>query len=142
MSLSRISAVFFFLWGALHVVGGVAILFALSAGPDAGFAIYANSKGEYPALAGAILAMNSLNIAAIGAVICAVSIGLTWRGHIVGPLISIALAGAADFGLIIFLLPEGFVSIPEAAIGISLYLIGLGASLADVKRAFSAPHAA
>lgn len=142
MTPARISAVSFFLWGALHVVGGAAILFALLEGPNAGYGVYANSAGEYPPLAGAVLAMNSLNLIAIGAVVCVLSIVLSWRGRILGSLINIALAGAADLGLILFLLPDGFVSIPEAAIGGVLFAVGLGASVAAHARAAAAPEAA
>jgi hypothetical protein len=126
MLFARIGAVFFGLWGLLHLVGGSAILATtLANGPAAGFAFYEQSGGEYPALAGAILAMNSFTIAWVGALVTVIAFTLNWRNDCSGFLLNVTLAGLMDVALVAFLLTPGFVSLGDALNGISLLVLAV-----------------
>lgn len=121
---ARIGAAFFGLWGLLHVVGGSAILAAaLGGGPAAGYAFYEQSAGEYPAVAGAILAMNSFTIAWVGALVIVIAATMNWRNNCTGFALNLVLAGLMDVALVVFLLAPGFVTTRDAMLGISLLVI-------------------
>jgi hypothetical protein len=122
--LARIGAVFFGLWGLLHLVGGSAILAAtLGSGPDAGFAFYQMADGPFPPLAGAILAMNSFTIAWVGALVTVIALTRNWRNECSGFALNLTLAGLMDVALVVFLLAPGYVTIGNALNGISLLVI-------------------
>jgi hypothetical protein len=126
MLYARIGAVFFGLWGLLHVIGGSAILMTtLGSGPAAGFAFYEQSSGDFTSLAGAILAMNSFTIAWVGALVIAIAATMNWRNDCTGFLLNVALAGLMDVALVAFLLAPGFVSPGDALGGISLLVIAV-----------------
>jgi hypothetical protein len=120
MSLAKFGAVFYALWGLLHLVGGAAILLALGDGTAAGFAVYQNATGEFPAVSGAILAMNSFTIAWVGALVLFVAVTQNWRNRVAGAWLNFTLAGMMDVALVVFLLAPGFVSLGDAMLGISL----------------------
>jgi hypothetical protein len=124
MLLARIGAVFYGLWGLLHLVGGSAILAStLGDGPAAGFAFYQQSAGDFTPLAGAILAMNSFTIAWVGALVIAIAATMNWRNDCKGFLLNLTLAGMMDVALVVFLLSPGFVTIGDAMLGITLLVI-------------------
>ena len=118
---ARTGAVLFILWGILHVAGGAAILIAVSSGPEAGYAVYQQSTGTSPPLAGAILGDLAFSVAWIGALVAAIGATLNWRNSPPGLALNTALAGLTDLGLVIFLAVPGFVTWPEAAIGLALF---------------------
>ena len=120
---ARIGAVFFVLWGLLHIVGGGAILAAAAGGAEAGYAIYQNSAGPFPPVAGAILSYFAFQLVWLGALVAAIGATLNWRNSALGLALNTALAGLTDLGLVIFLAVPGYVSWPEAAIGIVLFLV-------------------
>lgn len=120
MQQAQIGAVFYGLWGLLHVVGGIAILAALGEGPAAGFSVYQNAEGVYPAAAGAILGMNSFAIALVGVAVIAIAATLNWRNSPIGAALNLLLAGGMDVALTIFLLGPGYVSLGETLIGFGL----------------------
>jgi hypothetical protein len=119
MRHGQLGAIFFGLWGLLHVIGGIAILVALANGPAAGYAVYQNAEGQYPPIAGAILGMNSFAIALVGAVVCVIAV--TMHNSRLGMVLNLALAGGMDLALIIFLLRPGYVTVGEALIGLGLF---------------------
>jgi hypothetical protein len=139
MKHAQIGAVFFGLWGLLHIVGGIAILAALSDGPAAGFAVYQNAQGDYSQAAGAILGMNSFGLALVGAVVLLIAATMNWRNSPLGAVLNLALAGGMDLALVLFLLIPGLVSLGEALIGFGLLgcaAIFTGAALVGKK----SPH--
>jgi hypothetical protein len=135
MLFARIGAVFFGLWGLLHLVGGSAILATtLGAGPAAGFAFYAQSAGEFTPLAGAILAMNSFTIAWVGALVTVIAFTRNWRNDCQGFLLNVVLAGLMDVALVVFLLVPGFVTLGDALNGITLLVIAVIFSSMGLRR--------
>jgi hypothetical protein len=123
MLFVRIGAVFFALWGLLHLIGGAAILVASGDGAAAGYAFYEQSDGDFLPLAGAILAMNSFTIAWVGALVTVIAFTMNWRNSCTGFLLNLVLAGMMDVALVVFLLVPGFVTLSDAMLGISLLVI-------------------
>ncbi|MEO1225689.1 MAG: hypothetical protein AAFX92_15840 [Pseudomonadota bacterium] len=123
MGYARIGAIFFGLWGLLHVVGAGAILVALAADTVGGFAFYQNAEGPFPAVAGAVLGYNSFAILWTGLLVIVIALFLNWRNDRLGLQANIALAGLSDLGLVIFLLIPGFVSLEGAALGLVLFVL-------------------
>ncbi|WP_316355477.1 hypothetical protein [Devosia sp.] len=119
---ARTGAILFALWGIVHIAGGASILLALSGSPGAGFGIYQNSAGTYPALAGQVLGYLASLFVAGGIAVTGVAIRLNWRNSALGLGLNTVIAGIFDLGLVVFLVLPGHVSWPEAAIGIVLLL--------------------
>jgi hypothetical protein len=120
--LARTGAILFVLWGLLHVVGGGAILLALGDGAASGFAVYQSSTGTYPPLAGAVLGYLAFTFVWIGAAVTVVGVRLNWRNSAAGLALNTVIAGLTDIGLVVFLVFPGYVTWPEASIGIALLL--------------------
>lgn len=113
----RIGAVFFVLWGILHVAGGAALLQELSAGGVTGVLASLGSAvpaAELPAISGgvtaAVLAFFSFNWIWIGLVVLAVGARLNWVNSVAGYWLNLSVAGAADLGLLVFLLLPGYMA--------------------------------
>ncbi len=124
LNLARSSAILFGLWGLLHLAGGAAILAALTSGPADGYSLYQQSGGDYPALAGAILAYLAFIILVSGLAVTVLSVRMSWRNEDLGLFANLVIAGLLDLGLITFLVIPGFVSWPEAGIGLVLLVAG------------------
>lgn len=134
MSLAKIGAIFYGLWGLLHLVGGAAILLALGDGTAAGYAVYKQAIGVFPAVSGAILAMNSFTIAWVGALVTVIAVTQNWRNQRAGAWLNFTLAGMMDIALVVFLLLPGFVSLGDAMLGISLLAVAAPCSLLALRR--------
>lgn len=119
---SRIGAILFGLWGILHIVGGGSILAAVAESPATGFAVYRDSAGTFPAIAGSILGYLAFLIAVAGLAVTLVAWRLNWRNSALGLGVNTAIAGVLDLGLVLFLLLPGYVSVGEASIGVSLLI--------------------
>lgn len=134
MTLAKIGAVFYALWGLLHLVGGAAILAATGEGAAGGYAFYQQATGPFPAVAGAILAMNSFTIAWVGGLVLYVAVTRNWRNDRSGAWLNLTLAGLMDVALVVFLLVPGFVSPGDAIQGLSLLAIAAPCSLLALRR--------
>ena len=121
---ARLGAIAFALWGLLHIAGGGAILAALAESPASGFAVYLGAAQAYDPLAGQILAYLAFVLCASGIAVVGVAILLNWRNSALGLAINTGIAGVLDLGLIVFLALPGFVTWPEASLGIGLLVAG------------------
>ena len=124
MNYAKTGAVFFILWGVLHIIGGGAILAALSDSPEAGFAIYQESAASYTELAGGVLGYLAFTFVWIAAAVTYVAIRYNWRNSQDGLMLNTALVGFTDLGLIIFLVLPGFLGWADAAPGLLLFIGG------------------
>jgi hypothetical protein len=140
--LARAGAVLFFLWGVLHIAGGGMILAALGESPDAAFAFYQQSDADFPPLAGAILGYLSFSFLWIGLSVCAASAFLNWRNAAAGLALCTGLAGFTELGLIVFLAAPGYVTWPEASMGIALFLLAATAGGLACRRSHGVSRAA
>ena len=118
---ARTGAVLFILWGLIHIAGGGTIIAATLQGAEAGYAIYQNSAGNYPAIAGNALAYLAYFFVCAGVATVAIGATLNWRNSELGLAINTTIAGITDLGLVIFFAVPGYVSWLEASIGILLF---------------------
>lgn len=121
MNYAKIGAILFILWGLLHIVGGGAILAAVSESPESGFAIYQESDAAYTNLAGSVLGYLAYTFVWIAVVVTYIGIRYNWRNSSDGLALNTALVGLTDIGLILFLVLPGFVSWIAAAPGLLLF---------------------
>jgi hypothetical protein len=138
----KIGAVFFVLWGILHIVGGVALLQQLSAEGTMGVLATLGSAvpmAKLPAGSGgvtggvtgdvigevvaAVLAFFAFNWVWIGLLVLVVGIRLNWHNNCIGYWLNLYVAAAADVGLIIFLLAPGYMAVSDGWPGPLLWLL-------------------
>jgi hypothetical protein len=124
MNYAKTGAVFFILWGLLHILGGSVILMAVGESAEAGFAIYEESTAIYTELAGSVLGYLAYSFIWIAVVVTYIGIRYNWRNSEAGLMLNTALVGLTDLGLIIFLVLPGFVGWGEAAPGLVLFIGG------------------
>jgi hypothetical protein len=124
MNYAKTGAVFFILWGLLHILGGSMILMAVGESPAAGYAIYEESTAGYTQLAGSVLGYLAYSFIWVAVVVTYVGIRYNWRNSAAGLMLNTALVGLTDVGLIIFLVLPGFVGWGEASPGLVLFAGG------------------
>lgn len=124
MNFAKIGAIFFLLWGVLHIIGGAAILAAVGESPASGFAIYEESTAAYTALSGSVLGYLAYSFVWIAVLVSYIAIRLNWKNSQDGLALNTVLVGLTDIGLVIFLVLPGFVSWGEAAPGLVLFAGG------------------
>lgn len=126
----KIGAVFFMLWGILHIVGGAALLQQLSAEGVTGVLATLGSAvtiAELPVITGgvtaAVLAFFAFNWVWIGLLVLVVGVKLNWHNSRLGYWLNLYVAAAADLGLIIFLLAPGYMALADGWPGPLLWLL-------------------
>lgn len=133
--LSRAGTVFFALWGLLHVVGGASLLATWWTDGAAelvrtyGSSVAGTIPAELPAVAGAIGAFHAFNLLWIGALVAGLAMTWGWKGRAAGLWLNLILAGAADLGLVLFLLLPGYMPWAEGAPGLVLLAPAAACSL-------------
>ena len=120
----KMGAICFVLWGLLHVVGGGAILLALTDGPDAGYAVYSGSGMGYSALAGHVLSYFAYNLVWIAGLVVFIALRFNWRNNETALALNAGIILLIEVGLVLFLLIPGHVSLTEAAPGLILFIVG------------------
>lgn len=138
----RIGAVFYVLWGLLHVVGGAAMLQTLH---TAGGSAYLEMIGTGPSavdrvpaiesgLAEGVFGFHAFNLVWWGLLCLVVAVRLIWSNSRVGCWINLAVAGAADLGMVLFLLIPGYLALGDAMAGIGLLLLAATFTFAGQAR--------
>jgi len=125
MNKAKIGAVFFILWGLLHIVGGGVILVAIADSPTHGFALYEESSAVYTELAGSVLGYLAYGFVWIAALVTYIGIRYNWHNSQTGLALNTILVGLTDIGLLIFLVWPGFVTWGEASPGLILFAGGV-----------------
>lgn len=125
-------------WGLLHVVGGVAMIAAASAGAQEAIESFATglattdvSGPAGDAIAG-VVGFHGFNIAAAGAAVT----GLAWRGrhHAARAWLPLTVATIADIGLVAFLLAPGTMRWIDGSPGLVLLAIAAAGVVANRAR--------
>lgn len=123
----KIGAVFYVLWGILHIFGGGAILTAESSGAQLamfGTAMPAELLPQDPGqVVHAGLSFHAFNLAWLGIFAALVGIFLNWKNSRVGYWLNLGVVGAADIGLFIFLLIPGYMALADGFLGPLLWLL-------------------
>ncbi len=124
----RISAIFFALWGLVHIAGGAAMYIAAAAGDGATYlAMVSSIPGEPLAAADrdtgastlAVFAFHGFNLTWIGALVLVVAVQRNWRQR-EGFLLNTALVVLTDLGLLITTIAAGIMRAVDAAPGLGL----------------------
>ncbi len=135
----RIGAVFYVLWGLLHVWAGADLL-----GADALDQLALLSTDPLPnqalpqalqPLVHAALSFHAYNLLWFGLFAVVVAISLNWRNNWIGYWVNLAVVGADDVGLLLFLILPGHLSFAEAGLGPVLFaLAALFSSIGVLQR--------
>lgn len=129
---AKTGAVFYALWGAVHVAGaGVQLATLHGEGPN-GLARLIASATPYdaaaqpvPEVAGRFMGMGAFNILWIGVLVLVVAVTMNWRNRPLGYWLNLGVVGATDFGLLWFLLASGTMAWTDGGIGLSLFVVAL-----------------
>ena len=126
----KIGAVFYILWGLLHIAGGGVLLQQLSAEGATGVLAIIGSAvptAELPVISdgvtAAVLAFFAWNWVWIGLLVLVVGGWLNWQNSRIGYWLNLAVAGAADLGLIFTLLAPGYMAVSDGWLGPLLWLL-------------------
>lgn len=130
--LYKTGAIFYALWGILHIVGAGALLLELrSNGVTSMLAAIgsATPPSEVPqltsGLVGAVLAYYAWNLLWIGAFVLVVAAWLNWKNSPTGYWLNLTVVSAVDLGLIVLLLIPDYMAWSDGMMGILLWLPAL-----------------
>ncbi len=139
---AKAGAIFYALWGLLHVVGGAVQLATLSGEGGAALtrmissgAPLTEASAQVPAAAARFMGMGAYNILWIGALVTMIATALNWQNSRLGYWLNLGIVGATDLGLLVALLLPGTMAWSDGGLGISLFLLALGASTLGRVRA-------
>lgn len=139
---ARLTTVALLLWGLLHVAGGAILMVTAVDDPLAALQSLGSAApaSDFPADPGpvtqAVIGFHGLNLLWAGLAVTALSVAWSWRRYPRGVPTSLLIAGAADFGLIVYLLIPGLMKFTEGLWGpLLLAIAAAGASLAHRRAA-------
>lgn len=128
-------------WGAIHLVGGLAIL-AETAGEDGVSQALRTLGSENPTVPGqigetaeSVIRFHAFNIAWIGATVLALAIAMRKQFGFTLLAVTTALVAFADVGLVAFMIAPGVTTPADGLPGVALALIGLPAAWLVLARA-------
>lgn len=137
----RTGAIFYALWGALHVAGGIALLSEASTnGADKMLRSMNNglTPGGIPAIppgiADGLAEFHAFNLAWIGLVVTVVAITMNWKNSRTGYWLNLAVVAAADIGLILFMVIPGYMSIADSWPGPLLFIPAVVFATIGIRR--------
>lgn len=124
----KIGAVFYILWGLLHIVGAASLLFMAqngAAGPLAAIGS-ATPAANIPqlglGLTSSILAYYAWNLLWVGFFVVIVAMIMNWKNSPTGYWLNLAVVSAVDIGLILLLLIPGYMAWSDGLMGIVLWI--------------------
>ncbi len=124
---ARAGAVFYALWGVVHVAGGLVQLATLRRGGAGALTALISSASPVdpaaviPSAAAAFMGMGAANIAVIGALVTAIAL-LNWRNIPLGYWLNLLLVGSVDLNLVGFLLAPGVMAWSDGILGLALFV--------------------
>jgi hypothetical protein len=139
----KIGAVFYVLWGILHIIGGISILAAES--PNAQLAMFGTAVPAdlLPANPGevvhAALSFHAFNLAWFGVFALLVGVLMNWRNSRLGYWLNFGVVAVADIGLFIFLILPGHMALADGSPGPVLWILALIFSTIGILKGESKP---
>ncbi|MDX1417353.1 MAG: hypothetical protein R3293_24315 [Candidatus Promineifilaceae bacterium] len=127
----KIGAIFYILWGILHIVGAAILLGQASAGAAAVLAAIGTGTpaAEIPpiglGLTASVLAYYAWNILWVGLFVVVIAVRFNWRNNPLGFWLNLAVVGAVDLGLVILLIAPGHMAISDGMWGVILFIPAL-----------------
>ncbi|MCB1053190.1 MAG: hypothetical protein KDC71_21500 [Acidobacteria bacterium] len=131
-SAARIGAIFYALWGLLHIAGGLSLLHSAMAGSSAFLA--AQSGNPHLSNSGPMdasswtFAFFAFLLAGIGLISLIIAITGNWKNYKSGYWVNFGLVFLADLGLVLFLVLPGVLTWSNAWPGPLLFLPAFGFS--------------
>ncbi len=126
---SKIGAILYMIWGLIHVIGGVSILFESTVAGRISMQASARSTEEFAAIVdpavNGIVGYHGFNLIWFGVFAFVVSATLIWRNLELGYWLNFLILGVIEIGLINFMLLPGFMKWADGSIGLTLYLFAL-----------------
>ena len=130
---ARTGAVFYALWGLVHVAGAAVQLSTLQAAGGVGLTAMISSArpfdpgavGAFPEAAEGFMAMGGMNILWLGVLVTAIAVTLNWRNSRAGYWLNLVLVGATDLSLLAALLLPGYMAWSDGGIGLTLFVLAL-----------------
>ncbi len=131
----KIAAVFYVLWGIIHVLGGFMMLSAANDGVNSfvkaqtglNHAVILDTSANQNTLgvisAKGVFLFHSYNLIWIGIIVAVIAIRMNWKNSLPGYWLNLGLVGFTDIGLIIFIIVPGIMSISDAWIGPFLFVV-------------------
>lgn len=128
----KIGAVFYMLWGILHVALGAMALSKLSQGGLAAvLAIFgvdiptAEVLERLPGVVNGVFAQHSWNIFWFGVFAFIVAAAFNWRNSRVGYWLNLSVVSAADLGFIFAIMIPGYIKFSDAILGPIFWILGV-----------------
>lgn len=125
----RIGAIFYVLWGLLHIVGASALLWqAFNEGATAVLASIGSNTpiNEIPILASelttAVLAYYAWNLLWVGLFVAFVGGRFNWHNSRMGYWLNLVVVSAVDGGLVLLVLLPGHMAWSDGMLGVSLWI--------------------
>jgi len=129
MKAHKIGAVFYILWGLLHIAGGLAIIFQVNSALQIAVQATALPAGDFQHLSNAalsgILSYHGFNIVWFGIFAATVAILFNWKNRRIGYWLNLLVIGAVEIGLVFFMLVPGYMAWSDGGIGLALFLVAV-----------------
>jgi len=126
----KIGAVFYILWGILHIVGGAALLQQLSAEGATGVLAAIGSAvppDELPLISGgvasSVLGYHAWNILWFGIFAVVIGVVFNWKNSPIGYWLNLSVIGAVDLGLTFAHLVPGYMALSDGLWGVGLWIL-------------------
>jgi len=132
----KVGAVFYVLWGVVHVIAGAVMLNALSAGGGtAALAVLGNAvdASQLPQIKGGVassaIGLISWDLVWFGTLITVIAVTLNWHNSRVGFWISLFVVLATDLSYMVAIIEPGYVAFPRGFMGPPLGVLAIGFSV-------------
>lgn len=124
----KIGAIFYILWGLLHIVGAAALFQQISVGGTTAVLAAIGSampRSELPQISGgvtaAVVVYHVWNLLWVGFFVLVVGLRLNWKNSPLGYWLNMAVVGAIDLGLLVTLLLPGYMALSDGIWGLVLW---------------------
>jgi hypothetical protein len=128
----RVGAVFYVLWGIVHIYVGALMLYRLAA--DGGTGVLAVTASAVPVeelpqnltgVAAAVLGTHAWNLMVFGAFALVVAVTLNWRNSRIGYWLNLGVVSADDVGFMYAVVLPGYIRLGEGLLGPALWVLAI-----------------
>ena len=116
---AKVGAIFYLLWGLLHVAGGMLMLSASSVdlgsylqvlmGKQSALADITTNNAAATSATQQVFAYHAFNLTWLGVLVSVIAIVSNWKNQSTGFWVNLALVGLIDLGLIVYMVVPGVI---------------------------------
>ena len=127
----KIGAIFFALWGLLHVFGAAVLIQQARQGASLALSTIgsATAAADIPpigsGLTASVLAYYAWNLLWVGLLVIVIAVKFNWQNNPLGFWLNSVIVSAVDLGLIVLLIAPGYMAVSDGMLGILLWLPAL-----------------